>query len=679
MAKNQIVVVDIGTNTIKLIQLMQTGSEIRLISGGVEHYPRQNATEDIAPQTISQTLQQLWKKVHGRNLPVVLSIPRLLVASRRLQNLPATATDEQLQGLVAMQAENELPFRVEDVVHDYHDVSRTESGISVELIGARRDAVQKYIDYLKPIGVLPKAVLPSAIATGVLASAKLGLQETTRMTMVVDIGAGHTDVVLISGTTLKFSRSFLVGGNQLTLRYQNEDGGDFESAERKKIENATLAVNRPNATPAHEWAARLVLELERSIAAAKREININEEEETQIWLCGGGARVPGLVDYIEDRLGIPAQLWNPFDAFKEIGVDQASDFQSVDEFGDTLAVAFGLGINAFTQRVRLDLLPKEEKAKLTQAEKRRRLITAAAAGVVLIIGLTLGGLTWSRSYQAKVDVLDRQIRSIRRAESNAKKMLVKDTAIVNLLAPRISPLDILRELSVRFSDRTKVSWKSLNLTRLDEVDKAKITFNVEASSDQEISQMISIMAQSRLFTNIKSGQVTSAGKDKKQVFQAQITCNLAADASQTFAKVRHLQPAEESQNGDDSEEFTQAQDEEEQENTDRSDQEEDASRDDSTTSADDNQRTQEEQASSESTEETKETRERVVMPLEVEFEEGSADVIIEDVDDKDYDDKDDKDDIVMEKDDDDEDYDYDDDDDKDDIVIEKDDDDGEDR
>ena len=175
MAKNQIVVLDIGTNTIKLIQLMQTGSEIRLISGGVEHYPRQNATEDIDPQTISQTLQQLWKKVQGRNPSVVLSIPRLLVASRRLSNLPAAATDEQLPGLVAMQAENELPFRVEDVVHDYHDVSRTESGISVELIGARRDAVQKYIDYLKPIGVLPKAVLPSAMATGVLASAKLGL------------------------------------------------------------------------------------------------------------------------------------------------------------------------------------------------------------------------------------------------------------------------------------------------------------------------------------------------------------------------------------------------------------------------------------------------------------------------------------------------------------------------
>ena len=68
--------------------------------------------------------------------------------------------------------------------------------------------------------------------------------------------------------------------------------------------------------------------------------------------------------------------------------------------------------------------------------------------------------------------------------------------MVNLLTPRASPLDIVRELSVRFADRTKIAWTTLNITRLDEPERTKITFNIEAQSHQDVSQAISIMAQS---------------------------------------------------------------------------------------------------------------------------------------------------------------------------------------
>jgi type IV pilus assembly protein PilM len=568
MAKNQIVAIDIGTNTIKIVQLEQVGrgsgaeSEIRLISAAVERYPRTSPTEEITAQTISQTLQRVWTHVQGRKPTVALSIPRAQVASRRLTNLPTAASDEQLADLVALQAETELPFR-EDVVHDYYDVTQTNNGVSVELIGTRRETVQKYLDYLKPIGVIPKSILPTALATGVLAGVQPGnrgletaptaIVETTSTasleaistSIIVDIGAGQTDFVLLRGGVLKFSRSFSVGGNQLTRRYQNDEATDFESAERRKIENATLAADHPAAMPAHEWANRLVLELERSIAAAERELGINRSEwGAEIWLCGGGARIPGLADYCADRLNT-VQLWNPYDAFNNIW-NQETPPQSIAEFGDTLAVALGLGINAITDQIPLDLLPREEKAKLTQVEQRRRFITAAAAGVVLLIGLGLGGFTWSQVYQGKVNVLEAELGQIRRAESNAQKTLVKNTAVVNLLAPRISTLDILRELSLRFADRTKVAWKTLNITRLDESDKAKITFNVDAKSHDDISAMIRVMAQSGLFTNVASGEVKSVQgqRGKPASFQAQVTFNLAADGAQKFAQIRHLPPDE---------------------------------------------------------------------------------------------------------------------------------------
>ena len=540
MAKNQIVSIDIGTSAIKLVQLEQTASGIRLVNAGIEAYFETNPTVAISTDVISETLERLWRRMGGRGTSVALSIPRLSVTSRRLINLPAAATDDQLSNLVAMQAETELPFRVEGTVYDYHDARRSEDALSVELIAAKRETVQQQIDYLKPLGLAPTSVIPSTLATSVLAGVVNHKDDgSTEMTMVVDIGAGRTDLCLMDGDGLRFSRSFPIGGNHLTHLYEHETGADFELAENRKIVNAALDPQSESDASSYEWAEGLVAELRRSINGAKRELNINEDRiVSEIWLCGGGARIRGLAAYIADRLEVPARFWNPLDAFQEVADTQRSNFQAVDSFGDTLAVALGLGINALTSRISLDLLPSEEKAKLTQAQQRKRTLMAVAAGLVLLVGLGLGGLTLSKVHQSKIVTLDGAIRNISLAESNAKRTLTKDLAIVNLLAPRVSPLDIVRELSVRFADRTQVAWTTLNISRLDDPERAKITFNIEAQSHQDVSQTISMMAQSGVFTSIKSGQVTSIERDKKPIFQVQITCNLAEDAIQQFAQTR---------------------------------------------------------------------------------------------------------------------------------------------
>ena len=540
MAKNQIVSIDIGTSAIKLVQLEQTASGIRLVNAGIEAYSETNPTVAISTDVISETLERLWRRMGGRGTSVALSIPRLSVTSRRLINLPAAATDDQLSNLVAMQAETELPFRVEGTIYDYHDARRSEDALSVELIAAKRETVQQQIDYLKPLGLAPTSVIPSTLATSVLAGVVNHKDDgSTEMTMVVDIGAGRTDLCLMDGDGLRFSRSFPIGGNHLTHLYEHETGADFELAENRKIVNAALDQQSESDASSYEWAEGLVAELRRSINGAKRELNINEDRiVSEIWLCGGGARIRGLAAYIADRLEVPARFWNPLDAFQEVADTQRSNFQAVESFGDTLAVALGLGINALTSRISLDLLPSEEKVKLTQAQQRKRTLMAVAAGLVLLVGLGLGGLTLSKVHQSKIVTLDGAIRNISLAESNAKRTLTKDLAIVNLLAPRVSPLDIVRELSVRFADRTQVAWTTLNISRLDDPEKAKITFNIEAQSHQDVSQTISIMAQSGVFTSIKSGQVTSIERDKQPIFQVQITCNLAEDAIQQFAQTR---------------------------------------------------------------------------------------------------------------------------------------------
>lgn len=551
MAKHQVVSIDIGASAIKLTQLEQTPSGLHLVNAGIELYPQDDPMGEIDDQTIQQTLQKLWKRVLGRKkIPVVLSIPRLLVTSRRLSNLPAAVTDDQLPSLVAIQAETELPFTPEQAVYDYHDVRRdSESGVSVALIAARREAVQKQIDYLKPLGILPRAVLPSSLAICVLAATQLNGEPSDQRTMVVDIGASRTDLCMMRERVLQFSRSFPVGGNSLTRHFQSETGGDFASAENNKFANAALDEFSQSSTPTHVWADEFVTELKRSIGAAGRELDLTAGDLVrEIWLCGGGAQIRGLSAYVAAQLQIPTRPWNPLGALTSSSANQSLEdldksqpySQSIQGFGGSLAVSLGLGVNALTRQITLDLLPKEEKAKLTHAEKRSRMLMGVAAVAVLLFGLVLGGLAFRASHQSKISHLDDQIRRIKGAESTAKKALIKDLAIAELLTPRSSPLDIFREFSIRFADRTKIAWTNWNISHLDQLDKAKIVFSVEASSHQEISKMLSVMAQSGLVRDIKSGQITSIEREKKQISMVQVTCNLSTEAVRMFSQARHL-------------------------------------------------------------------------------------------------------------------------------------------
>jgi type IV pilus assembly protein PilM len=537
MARTSVIAIDIGANTVKLVQFALSSSETRLVRAGIASYPRLSATGDIEAETVSQNLEQLWHDVKGGKHTVLLSIPRLLVTTRRLSDFPAAVTDEQLSNLVSIQAETEIPFSAESAIFDYHNIRRGENGVSVDLIAAKRESVQKYINYLKPIGVVPMQIIPSAMATATLARPLLGADAPERTTIIADIGAGSTDVCLFQEQKLRFSRSFPIGGNGLTLSYQDEVGGDFEFAERIKLGRAGLDQESTDRIPTYRWAEQLATQIEQSIGAARRELEpASSGEVDELWLCGGGAQIAGLADYLAKRLGIATKLWNPLDAYREQG--GRIDMAPVGDVGNTLAVALGMGMNAATSEITLDLLPREEKAKLTQSEQRRRLIYSFAAGVVLFAGLGLGGLTLSRTQRMESTVLDEEIRRIAQSESRARQTLAKNLAIADLLTPRVSALDILRELSLRFSDRTRVAWTNFHISRLDELNAAKITFNIEARSHGDVSEMIRVMGQSGLFTNIKSGDVTSVKREKEMFFHTQIVCNLSSDAPQILAQSR---------------------------------------------------------------------------------------------------------------------------------------------
>ena len=538
------------------LELSSTVS-VHLINANVVTYSdaaeRQQAIARLwAPLGNPPTQRDLRSFFNRDKTEIALALPRFLVSTKRLGNLPA-ATDDQLSNIVVISAETELPFRIDEAIFTYHDVQRTPEAVSVELISTRRSTVTDYLDLLQQIGVSASAVVPSTIAIAEVA-AKSGCSHPT---FIVDIGAEQTDFCFMQDGVLRFSRSFRLGENHLSELMSRPLNADIETAapERQHIS--------AREEPASTWTTQFVSELQRSIAAAEiyqgtanAEMTENvrsaenltpSETETELWLCGSGARLPELTTACETQLNITTRLWNPIHALEQhagINAHFASPEAKAafDEWGDALAVPLGVALNALNPETKVSLLPKEAVETLTQATRQRQIFAAAGLGVLIIGALLFGGYTLQRTQQYKSQTLDTQLAQYAQPLASAKAQLGRELAITEMLTHHISPLDILHTLSAMFKDRTQVAWTNFSITNLNAPETARVMFNLESASHNAINSLLSALNRSQVFTNVHAGEVTTTTQNRKQIFQVQVRCNLTSYAVRAFAKKRYPMP-----------------------------------------------------------------------------------------------------------------------------------------
>lgn len=537
MAKNQVVAIDIGTSTAKLVHIEKVAESVRLIDAMTISY-----SDPDNLQQVSDAVKELWDQLNIKQtlfnkntLEVAIALPRRFVVTKRLPNIPPATTDDQLPGMVAMAAETELPFQSDESLFTYHDVQRTPDGFSLELVSSRRDTVSRYINALKDIGVSPSAVIPSMFA---LASvARKALTNNTDRIAIVDIGGGQTDFCLMHGGTLEFSRGFSVSGNQLTRHLMSELQIEAEEASQEKQ-------NIPaNQASSRTWTRRFIGELERSISAAQREINNGEFEVSEIWLCGGGARIPELTETCEEQLQIPTKLWNPIHTG---AVDTNLITTSVLETqGDTLAVPLGVGIHLLEVDKPVSLLPQEVGVKRAESTLKRQQLLAAGVGGLALLTIVLGGITWNSNQDAKTALLEGQIADYQPLLANANNQLALNLILAEKLTHQVSPMDILHALSSLFTDRTEVAWKTFEVNNLDDLEKTRITFSLHAKSHGSINSMKRVLENSNFFGNIDTGETTATGDERRPTFEVKISCRLTREAIKMFAQERHPKPTAE--------------------------------------------------------------------------------------------------------------------------------------
>ncbi len=349
MAKG-LIGLDIGSSSIKVINLKKSKKGYELVNFGIAPLPPQTIVDRALMNSgaVVDAIRRLISSQAIKTKECALSIAGHSVIIKKI-SLPQM-TKAELENSIQWEAEQYIPFDINDVNVDVQILNPqgSEQGqMDVLLVAGKKDMIYDYAAVVSEAGLTPAIVDVDAFAVenAFEASHSLPPDETIAL---VNIGASVTNIVVIAGGMTTFTRDITIGGNQFTEEIQKQLNLSYEEAEDLKI-GGEQGVDADSVIPQEverviqEVADNLTSEIKRSLeffSATNQENDISK-----LYICGGTSKISSLQKVLESRAGISVEV---FDPFKNISInDKIFDTAFIRSVAPMAAVAVGLGLRRF--------------------------------------------------------------------------------------------------------------------------------------------------------------------------------------------------------------------------------------------------------------------------------------------------------------------------------------------
>ncbi len=332
---------DIGTSSIKAVQLQRVRNKYRLIELGIAPIHPEAIVDGMImdADTVSGTIRRIFEESNIRVKEVAVSVSGHSVIVKKIK-VPQMKKAELREG-IAWEAEQYIPYSIEDVNLDFQILGRTgpgESGMDVLLVAAKKDTVNDYLAVISSAGLKAAVIDVDVFA---LENAFEISQETSpdEVVALVNIGAAVTNINVLQGGVSEFTRDSALAGNRYTESLRKSLGLSYEQAEDLKMGKPVDGHDLAEATPVIEMVnAELGGEIRRSLDFFRS--STQTDTIHRMVLSGGCARLPGLSSYLSKALGLPAEITNPFRGI--IADPKKFDPEYLTFVGPQMAVGVGL-------------------------------------------------------------------------------------------------------------------------------------------------------------------------------------------------------------------------------------------------------------------------------------------------------------------------------------------------
>jgi type IV pilus assembly protein PilM len=341
-AKDGFVAFDIGSSSVKMIEAVPEKTGWRLLNAGSHSLPAGAVQNNMIVDSgaVALALRELIQENGVTATKVIAAVPGRSVIMKKLE-LPAQK-EEELEANVEFEANKIIPENLENVNLDYQVVNYLEGGSKIEvlLVAVRKEIVESYTEVIAQAGLEPAVMDVDYFAMESMYESNYEPQAPGEVIGLIHIGARYTSINVLSSGVSTFTGDLPVGGEEFTDSLRRSLQLPSEAAETLKITgklNGEEYVEveellRPTSESLAEDIRR-TLSLYGAIAA--------EDGIRTIYLSGGGARLRGLGSVLEEKLGVPVKLADPFRGFK---FDKKINVEYLQESASQFGVGVGLAI-----------------------------------------------------------------------------------------------------------------------------------------------------------------------------------------------------------------------------------------------------------------------------------------------------------------------------------------------
>ncbi len=331
---------DIGSGFIKVAVVDHSGSEPELTH--VSHTPLIADAivegEIMDPHLVVETVRSIFETAGLKPKNVVTSVGGRDVMVKKIQMDRMKEADAR--EVIRWEAEQYVPFDMENVQLDFQILDPHDDGLqmSVLLVAAKRELVDQKVSLLRDAGITPSVVDVDAFA---LHNAfEYNYPEAMEGTLaLVNVGHEVSTVNVLQWGVPVLTSDIPFGSRRLREELRRLHGLTVEDAD------AVVQGKYDRGTDFHqllrEGCEELALGIERAVAFLSMSDG-GREGLGRVYLCGGGARVPGLVDVVGDHLRVRTEIANPLQRLRvRPGV---TSFFAVDELAPMLMLPIGLAL-----------------------------------------------------------------------------------------------------------------------------------------------------------------------------------------------------------------------------------------------------------------------------------------------------------------------------------------------
>lgn len=306
---------DIGFSSIKVVALTKDKGQFKLVSFGSIASPQPGMISDADTdlEAVAESVKRLLSAAKIDQREVNTAIPESRVFTRIIDDLPYL-NDNELSSAIRYAAEEFIPMPLEEVNLNWQVLVRADgrdrnSKTVVLVIASPKHSVSKYIKVLYSASLRPKALETETMA---VTRSLVGNNPFSPSTLIIQLGATTTDFAAVSKGLIWFTRSISTGGLALTRSLAQAFNFEVAQAEQYKriyglmedqLEGKVFEALKPIVDIIASEARRIVQAFE-----AKYPSNSIK----RVVLSGGGAKLPGLVIYLANILGLEVQEADPW-------------------------------------------------------------------------------------------------------------------------------------------------------------------------------------------------------------------------------------------------------------------------------------------------------------------------------------------------------------------------------